>query len=73
MKEFLIGLLVLFVLHVIFGLGLLLYILLAPFLFMLGVALRILVFISAGLFIVWLIGKLTLLLIDALRGKEQGK
>lgn len=69
MKEFFIGLLVIVAVFLMAGLGVLLF----PFLIVLGFALRILIVIFVGLFAIWLIGKLTLLLIDAIRGKEQGK
>jgi hypothetical protein len=69
MKEFLIGLLVIFSVLLLAGLGILLF----PLLLVLGLALRLLVVIFVGLFAIWLVGKLALILIDAVRGKEQSK
>jgi hypothetical protein len=66
MKAFFVGLLVIVAVLVLAGLGILLF----PLLIVLGVALRFLVIILIGLLAVWLIGKLTLLFIDALKGKE---
>lgn len=66
MKEFLIGLLVIVAVLLLAGLGILLF----PFLLVLGFALRLLILVAAVLFAVWLVGKLTLMVIDALRRKE---
>jgi len=68
MKEFLIGLLVIVAVLLLAGLGVLLF----PLLFVLGFALRLLILVAAVLFAVWLVGKLTLAVIDALRRKETG-
>ncbi|OQA56112.1 MAG: hypothetical protein BWY42_01152 [Candidatus Omnitrophica bacterium ADurb.Bin277] len=68
MKEFLIGLLVIVAVLLLAGLGVLLF----PLLFVLGFALRLLILVAAVLFAVWLVGKLTLVVIDALRRKETG-
>jgi hypothetical protein len=51
------------------GLG----ILLLPFLLVLGLALRVLVIVALGLLLIWLVGKLVLMFIDALKGKETKK
>ena len=66
MREFFIGLLVIVAVLLLAGLGVLLF----PLLLVLGLALRVLILILIGLFAVWLVGKLTLMLIDAFRKKE---
>ena len=69
MKEFFVGLLVIVAAFVLAGLGVLLF----PFLLVLGLALRILVIIAMALLAIWLVGKLVLLFIDAVKGKETKK
>ncbi|MGI6240339.1 MAG: hypothetical protein BWY42_01226 [Candidatus Omnitrophica bacterium ADurb.Bin277] len=67
MKAFLVGLLVILGVSLLAGLGVLLF----PFLLVLGFAIRILVLVLICLFSIWLVGKLVLILIDALKRKEQ--
>ena len=67
MKEFLVGLLVVVMALVLSGVG----ILLLPLLLVLGVFLRLAVGLIVLLLAVWLIGKVTLFLIEALRKKEK--
>lgn len=66
MKEFLVGLLVVVMALVLSGIG----VLLLPLLLVLGVFLRLAVGLILLLLAVWLIGKLTLFLIEALKKKE---
>ena len=66
MKEFLVGVLVVVMAMVLSGIG----ILLLPLLLVLGVFLRLAIGLIVLLLAVWLIGKVTLFLIDALRKKE---
>ena len=66
MKAFLVGLLVLFLAGVFSILGILLF----PLLLVLGFFLRFILMIVLVLFAVWLVGKLTLLLIDYLAKKK---
>lgn len=67
MKSFLVGLLVIMITAVLSVIGILLF----PFLLILGFFLRWIVGIFLILFTIWLVGKMTLLLIDALRKKEK--
>ena len=67
MKAFLVGLLVIIAVFILAGLGVLLF----PLLLVLGLALRLIIIVAAVLFAVWLVGKLTLMIIDAIRGKEK--
>ena len=67
MKAFLVGLLVIIAVFVLAGLGILLF----PLLLVLGIALRLIIIIAVALFAIWLVGKLTLMLIDALKKKEE--
>ena len=66
MKEFLVGLLVIVMALVLSGIGVLLF----PLLLVLGIFLRLAVGLIVLLLAVWLIGKVTLFLIDVLRKKE---
>jgi uncharacterized membrane protein YphA (DoxX/SURF4 family) len=66
MKEFLVGLLVIVMALVLSGIG----VLLLPLLLVLGVFLRLAVGLIVLLLAVWLIGKATLFLIEALKKKE---
>ena len=66
MKEFLVGLLVVVMALVLSGIG----VLLLPLLLVLGVFLRLAVGLMVVLLAVWLIGKLTLYLIEALKKKD---
>lgn len=66
MKAFLVGLLVLVMALLLSGVGILLF----PLLLVLGVFLRLLIGIVILILAIWLVGRLTLLLIDALKGKE---
>ena len=66
MKAFLVGLLVVVMALVLSGIG----VLLLPLLLVLGVFLRLAVGLIVLLLVVWLIGKLTLALIDLVRKKE---
>jgi hypothetical protein len=67
MREFFIGLLVIIAVLLLAGLGVVLF----PLLLVLGLALRVLILILIGLFAVWLVGKLTLMLIEAFKKKEE--
>ncbi len=69
MKAFLVGLLVLMMMVILSGVG----IMLIPLLLVLGVFLRIIISIFILLLAVWLIGKVTLYLIELLRNKETKK
>ena len=66
MKEFLVGVLVLFMALVLTLIGFLLM----PLLLVLGIFLRLAVGLIVLLLAVWLIGKVTLFLIEVLRKKE---
>lgn len=66
MKEIWIGLLVVVMALVLSGIG----VLLLPLLLLLGVFLRLAVGLVVLILAVWLIGKVTLFLIDAIRKKE---
>jgi hypothetical protein len=66
MKEFFVGLLVIVMALVLSGIG----ILLLPLLLVLGVFLRLVVGLILLLLAIWLIGRVTLFLIDAFRKKE---
>ncbi|MFA5167940.1 MAG: hypothetical protein WC530_05355 [Candidatus Omnitrophota bacterium] len=66
MKEFLVGVLVVVMALVLSGIG----ILLLPLLLVLGVFLRLAIGLVVLLLAVWLIGKVTLFLIDTLRKKD---
>ncbi|MDD5226891.1 MAG: hypothetical protein PHV97_06910 [Candidatus Omnitrophica bacterium] len=66
MKEFLVGMLVVVMALVLSGIG----VLLLPFLLVLGLFLRLAVGLVVLLLVVWLIGKVTLFLIESLRKKE---
>lgn len=65
MIEFLVGLLVIVMIGVLSLLGTLFF----PLLLLMGIFLRFFVGIFICLFVVWLIGKTTLLIIEALRKK----
>ncbi len=69
MKEFLIGLLVLVSVLVLSGIGLLLL----PFFIVLGFFLKLVIGVLLLLVAVWLIGKVTLVVIDLLRTKDVEK
>jgi len=66
MRELLVGLLVVVMALVLSGIG----VLLLPLLLVLGIFLRLAIGLVVLLFAIWLIGKVTLSLIDALRKKE---
>ena len=66
MKEFLVGVLVVIMAMVLSGIGILLF----PLLLVLGVFLRLALGLIVLLLAIWLIGKVTLLLIDVLWKKE---
>ena len=66
MKEFLVGLLVLIMALILSGIG----ILLLPLLLLLGVFLRLAVGLIVLLLAVWLVGKVTIFLIETLKKKE---
>lgn len=66
MREFLVGLLVLALIVILSGLG----VLLIPFLLLLGFFLRWVIGLALILFSIWLIGKLTLMLIAFLKNKR---
>jgi len=65
MKEFFIGLLVLLLMALLSVVG----ILLLPFVFVLGFFLKWLILLVLMMFSIWLIGKFTLFIIEALRKK----
>jgi len=69
MKEFLVGLLVVVMALVLSGIGLLLF----PLLLVLGVFLRLAIGLIVLLLVVWLIGKITLFLIEVLKKKEDNQ
>lgn len=69
MKAFFVGLLVVVMALALSGIGILLF----PLLLVLGVFLRLVVGLAVLLLAVWLIGKLTLLLIGAMTKKEAPK
>ena len=69
MKAFLIGLLVVVMALALSGLGILLF----PLLLVLGVFFRLVIGLVVVVFAIWLIGQLTLLLIEALKGQEKKK
>ena len=69
MKEFLVGVLVVIMALVLSGIG----ILLLPLLLVLGVFLRLAIGLIVLLLAVWLIGKVTLFLIELLKGKQENK
>lgn len=66
MKEFLVGLLVLLLVCVLSGLGFLLF----PLLLVLGIFLRFILGLALVLFAIWIVGKVTLFLIEALKRKN---
>ena len=66
MKEFLVGVLVVVMALVLSGIG----VLLLPLLLVLGVFLRLALGLIVLLLVIWLIGKVTLFLIDALKKRE---
>ncbi|MFA5159976.1 MAG: hypothetical protein WC484_05660 [Candidatus Omnitrophota bacterium] len=66
MREFLVGVLVVVMALVLSGIG----ILLLPFLLVLGIFLRLAIGLIVLLLVIWLIGKVTLFLIDTLRKKD---
>ena len=66
MKEFLVGLLVIVMVLVLSGVG----ILLLPLLLVLGIFFRLALGLIVLLLAIWLIGKLTLFLIDSLKKTE---
>lgn len=66
MKELLVGLLVVVMALVLSGIGILLF----PLLLVLGIFFRLAIGLIVLLIAIWLIGKVTLLLIDVLRRKE---
>ena len=68
MKEFVVGLAVIAMTAIIAFLGILLF----PILLLMGFFLRIFVGLALILFVVWLIGKVTLVLIEYVR-KQEGR
>ena len=66
MKELLVGLLVIVMALILSGIGLLLL----PLLLVLGVFLRLAIGLIILLIAIWLVGKVTLLLIDVLKKRE---
>ena len=66
MREFLVGLLVIVMALVLSGIG----VLLLPLLLVLGMFLRLALGLIVLLLAIWLIGKVTLFLIDVLKKKE---
>ena len=69
MKAFLVGLVFLISVVVMAGLGIFLW----PLLFVLGIALRIVLFIAFTIFAIWLLGKLIIIVWESLRTKKEMK
>lgn len=69
MKEFFVGLLVIIVVLILSGLGILMF----PLFLVLGVFLRLIIGFLFLIVVVWLIGKVTLLVIDLSKTKEPRK
>lgn len=69
MKAFLVGLMFLILVVVMAILGIFLW----PLLFVLGMALRIALFIVFTIFAIWLLGKLIIIVWESLRGKSKIK
>lgn len=69
MKAFLVGLMFLIMVAVTAGLGIFLW----PLLFVLGVALRVVLFIAFTIFAIWLLGKLIIVVWESLRSKREIK
>ena len=69
MKEFLIGLLVIAMVLILSGLG----ILMLPLFLLLGIFLRMILGLILLIVVVWLIGKVTLLVIELFKAKEPKK
>ena len=69
MKEFLVGLLALVVLSVMAGL----YFLLFPFFILLALALKVAIVIFVGLFSIWLLGKIILMIFEKPANKVDKK
>lgn len=67
MKSFLVGLLMLCLFAVLSVAA----VLLLPLLLLLGIFLRLVLGLILGLFMIWLIGKVTLVVIDFTKGREQ--
>jgi hypothetical protein len=67
MKEFFVGLLVILMMAVLSGLGFLLL----PLFLVLGFILKLIIGFFLFLFVIWLVGKATLLLMDAVSGKRK--
>lgn len=69
MKAFLVGLVFLILVIVLAGLGIFLW----PLLFVLGIALRIVLFFAFTIFAIWLLGKLIIMVWESLRSKGNMK
>ena len=69
MKEFLIGLLVIVMVLILSGLGKLML----PLFLVFGIFLRLIIGLLLLIVVVWLIGKVTLLVIDIFKAKESKK
>ena len=69
MKAFLVGLVFLILVIVMAGLGIFLW----PLLFILGIALRIVLFIAFTIFAIWLLGKLIIMVWESLKSKSEIK
>lgn len=69
MKEFLIGLIVIGMVLVLSGVG----ILLLPFFLLLGLFLRLILGFLLLVVVIWVIGKITLLIINLFKGQESPK
>lgn len=69
MKAFLVGLMFLILVVVMAGLGIFLW----PLLFVLGIALRIVLFIAFTILAIWLLGKLIIMVWESLRAKREIK
>ncbi len=66
MKAFLVGLLVIVMVLILAGLGILMF----PLLLVMGIFLRLVIGFLLLIAVIWLIGKLTLLVIDIFKAKE---
>ncbi|MBN1872477.1 MAG: hypothetical protein JW800_07895 [Candidatus Omnitrophica bacterium] len=73
MKAFLVGLLFLVLMFVLIVVMSGLFVLLSPFLLMIGIALRVILSIVVVIFAIWLLGKLIIYIWDSLRSKGSSK
>jgi len=69
MKEFFVGLIFLILVFVLAGVA----ILMTPLLLVLGIFLRILIYVVFVIFAIWLLGKLIILIWESIRSKPEKK